>query len=88
MCAAAIKGQVFPWQISFKGSLTTVVELLPVLGAISDPDEFSCVLLGCCLAHVVGNRPDRYEPRVVKRRPKPYKLMNKPRHAYKLGEAK
>jgi len=87
MCEAAVHGQVSPWQISFKGTLTTVVELLPVLGSIQNPQEFSNVLLSCCLIHVVGNRPGRYEPRVVKRRPKPYKLMNKPRHAYKYGEA-
>jgi hypothetical protein len=31
----------------------------------------------------VGNRPGRIEPRVVKRRPKPYKLMTKPRDQYK-----
>jgi hypothetical protein len=28
---------------------------------------------------VLPHRPDRYEPRVRKRRPKKYKLMNKPR---------
>jgi hypothetical protein len=87
MCEAAVHGHVSPWQISFKGTMTTVVELLPVLGSIQNPQEFSNVLLNCCLIHVVGNRPGRYEPRVVKRRPKPYKLMTKPRHAYQLGEA-
>ncbi len=33
--------------------------------------------------HVVGNRPDRPEPRAIKRRPKPHKLLTKPR-----GEAR
>lgn len=37
--------------------------------------------------HHVGDRPDRYEPRVVKRRPKPFKLMQKPRRDYKPREA-
>jgi hypothetical protein len=27
----------------------------------------------------IGDRPDRIEPRMVKRRPKSYKLLNKPR---------
>jgi hypothetical protein len=27
----------------------------------------------------VGDRPDRVEPRAVKRRPKPHDLLNKPR---------
>ncbi len=31
----------------------------------------------------VGNRPGRIEPRVLKRRPKPYSLMTKPRSQYK-----
>jgi len=30
-------------------------------------------------AHVVGNRPGRVEPRAIKRRPKPHKLLTKPR---------
>ena len=31
----------------------------------------------------IGNRPDRVEPRVKKRRPKPYDAMTKPRSEYK-----
>lgn len=37
--------------------------------------------------HEVGNRPGRIEPRVIKRRPKPYKLMTKPRNQYKQAKA-
>ena len=32
---------------------------------------------------VLSDRPNRYEPRVRKRRPKKYKLMNKPRQQLK-----
>ena len=39
------------------------------------------------MADTPDNRPDRYEPRVLKRRQKNYKLMQKPRHDYKPGEA-
>jgi len=35
----------------------------------------------------VGNRPGRIEPRVVKRRPKPYSLMTKPRNQYQQAKA-
>jgi hypothetical protein len=28
---------------------------------------------------LVGDRPDRVEPRAIKRRPKPHKLLTKPR---------
>lgn len=87
MAEAAIEGDVQPWQISFKSTLTTVSDMLPVLGAVSNADELCDVLFRCCLQHIVGNRPDRYEPRVLKRRPKKYKLMQKPRAAYKPGEA-
>jgi hypothetical protein len=31
------------------------------------------------MIHIVPHRPDRSEPRVIKRRPKPFGLMNKPR---------
>lgn len=87
MAEAAIEGNVQPWQISFKSTLTTVSDMLPILGVISNADELCDVLLRCCLQHAVGNRPDRYEPRVLKRRQKKYKLMQKPRGSYKPGEA-
>jgi hypothetical protein len=87
MCEAAVQGNVQPWQVSFKGAMQTLTEFLPILSSISDSEEFCHVLFRCCLQHVVGNRPDRYEPRVVKRRAKPYKLMTKPRQQYKPGEA-
>ena len=87
MAEAAIEGGVEPWKISFKATLTTVTDMLPVLGMIHNADELCDVLYACCLRHVVGDRPDRYEPRVRKRRPKNYKLMQKPRRQYKPGEA-
>jgi putative transposase len=87
MAESAVEGDVQPWQISFKGTMSTIVEMLPVLGAVSNADDAYEVLLACCYRRTVGNRPDRYEPRVLKRRPKQYKLMQKPRHDYKPGEA-
>lgn len=86
MSEAAIEGNIQPWQISFKGTLSTVTDMLPVLGMISDVTELCDVLFACCRQHIVGDRPDRYEPRVLKRRPKQYKLMQKPRRDYKPGE--
>ncbi len=86
MCEAAIRGGVCPWQISFKAAMQTLNEMLPTLGSANDPNALWDVLLDCCLKHVVGNRQDRYEPRVLKRRLKPYKLMMKPRREYQPGE--
>jgi hypothetical protein len=87
MCEAAREAGAQPWQISFKATMSTLTDMLPVLGMIHDPVELCRVLLNCCRQHTVGNRPDRYEPRVLKRRPKQYKLMQKPRHLYKPSEA-
>lgn len=87
MSEAAREAGNQPWQISFKATMSTLTDMLPVLGMISDPEELCRVLLACCQQHTVGNRPDRYEPRVLKRRPKSYKLMQKPRGDYKPGEA-
>ena len=87
MSEAANEAGIQPWQISFKATMSTLTDMLPVLGMIHAPAELCRVLLACCQKHIVGNRPDRYEPRVLKRRPKPYKLMQKPRHDYKPGEA-
>ena len=87
MSESAIEGSVQPWQISFKATLSTVTDMLPVLGMISNADELCDVLVACCVKHIVGNRPDRYEPRVIKRRPKQYKLVQKPRRDYKPGKA-
>ena len=87
MAEAALAGGIQPWRISFKGTLTTVVEMIPILGASPLADDIYETLLQCCRSHEVGNRPNRYEPRVCKRRPKPHKLMQKPRHCYKPNEA-
>ncbi|MGI9467515.1 MAG: IS4 family transposase [Rubripirellula sp.] len=87
MAESALEANFEPWQISFKSTLTTVSDMLPVLGLISNADELCDVLYRCCSQHVVGNRPDRNEPRVLKRRQKKYKLMQKPRRSYKPGEA-
>lgn len=87
MCDAALDGNLQPWQLSFKSTLSTLVEMLPTLNETTNADALYEVLLKSCQKHIVGNRADRYEPRVVKRRAKGYKLMQKPRRNYKPGEA-
>jgi hypothetical protein len=87
MCEAAVAEGAEPWRISFKGTLTTVTEFLPIIGAIPSTTDLCSELLQCCRQHVVGHRPERYDPRVVKRRPKSYPLMTKPRSEYKPNEA-
>jgi len=83
MALAAIKAGRHPWQISFKGALQTLHHFLPLIGSCMPVDSGCTALLDCLATHPVGNRPDRSEPRRVKRRPKQYKLLQKPRAEYK-----
>jgi putative transposase len=83
MAAAAARAGVEPWTVSFKGTLQTVTKFLPLLATNIPTDAWCDALLDAIATHVVGNRPDRVEPRVKKRRPKQYDLMNRPRHEYK-----
>src|SRR5487761_324834 len=87
MAAAAAQAGVEPWTVSFKGTLQTLNNLLPILSSRMSTDDWCDAVLEAIAAHVVGNRPDRYEPRVKKRRPKPYKLMTQPRDSYQRGAA-
>jgi hypothetical protein len=88
MAAAAFQAGKSPWEISFKGTLQTLSQFLPLLLARLSTDAWCEALLTAIATHVVGNRPDRVEPRRVKRRPKPYKYLSKPRRNYKPLPAK
>ena len=83
MAQAAIEADIEPWTVSFKGALQTLTNLLPLLGGNVPSAEWCDSLLKAIAAHVVGDRPDRNEPRVKKRRPKSYPLMRQPRSTYK-----
>ena len=81
MAAAAFQSGRSPWEISFKGTLQTLGQFLPML--LANTAESWCeALLAAVATHIVGDRPDRFEPRRVKRRPKPYKLLQKHRRLY------
>jgi putative transposase len=83
MAVAAMEAKRCPYQISFKGTLQSFTTFLEKLHACTDVDAWCEALIHAVGTHNVGNRPDRVEPRVKKRRPKPYKLMQQPRAAYK-----
>ncbi len=78
MAAAAEKSGACPWEISFKGTLQTLSQFLPLLQAAA-PESWCEALLTAVAVHIVGDRPDRFEPRRIKRRPKHYLLLQKPR---------
>jgi hypothetical protein len=88
MAAAACQSGRSPWTISFKGALQTLNEFLPLLLANPATDNWSATLLTAVASHAVGNRPGRFEPRRVKRRPKPYPLLQKRRHLYTIRSEK
>jgi hypothetical protein len=81
MAAAAEKSGVCPWEISFKGTLQSLSQFLPLLSVITS-ESWCDALLTAVAAHVVGNRPDRFEPRRIKRRPKHFLLLQKHRRLY------
>ena len=83
LAVAAFRSGVEPWTVSFKGTLQTISNLLPLLSTCVSTDKWCDAVLEAIATHVVGNRPDRFEPRVRKRRPKKYKLMREPRANYK-----
>lgn len=83
MAVASARAGVEPWTVSFKGTLQTLDKLLPLLDTKISTDAWCDALLTAIATHVVGDRPDRFEPRVKKRRPKTYKLMREPREDYK-----
>jgi IS4 transposase len=91
MAQAAQEYEVEPYTISFKATLQTLKAFaLPLLTcAKSQLPEVIDEMLLAIARHSVGNRPDRVEPRALKRRPKPYDLLTKPRaQARKLELAK
>lgn len=88
MAVAASKAGVEPWAVSFKGALQTMGKLLPLLNTSISTDDWCDALLGAIAIHVVGDRPDRFEPRVKKRRPKNYPYMREPRKNYQRRVAR
>ena len=87
MAVAASASDVEPREISFKGAKQTLTAFVPKLEAARPEQRTGLVeaLLKAVAYHRVGNRPGRWEPRARKRRPKPTKRLNQPRHEAKLA---
>jgi hypothetical protein len=81
MAEAARQHNVMPRQLSLQGARQTLQAFRAELKRV--PAKVAAVLSAAVLDviayHRVGDRPDRAEPRVVKRRPKPYPRMQVPR---------
>lgn len=71
-------------RISFKGTCDTLRQWAPHLAsACTTPALYRCLLrsmLQTLATDLVPLRPNRSEPRALKRRPKPYHLLTLPRH--------
>lgn len=78
MAQSASLADILPRQISFKHSLQIWLAYRQQQGGFCDGNLYALCLL--IIENTVGHRPGRIEPREVKRRPKPYKLLTKPRH--------
>ena len=75
MAQSALLADMNPRQLSFKHTLQLWLSWRCLATAASDIH----VLFLLIAQHQVGNRPDRIEPRAVKRRPKPMPLLMEPR---------
>jgi hypothetical protein len=93
MAQAAARHSVAPRTISFTGAMQTLEAFQPLLelGAALDAEgrlRLGHDLLDAIATHRVGTRPNRYEPRVKKRRRNHYGWLTKPRAEMKRKMAK
>jgi hypothetical protein len=81
MAEAARQHGVLPRELSFQAARQTMEGFRSELShaRAADAEVLRAVALKAIASHRVGDRPDRVEPRVRKRRPKNYPLMHKPR---------
>jgi hypothetical protein len=85
---AAMKHGIEPRTISFKGAVQTLEAFQPMIAMKGEHApafrmQLYQQILDAIATHRVANRPDRFEPRRRKRRPKPYDRLMKPRHEAK-----
>ena len=72
---------LLPRELSFTAAMQSIAASW-IVAVLSDRSIFGVLVeshLTNLTGHRVGNRPNRVEPRAVKRRPKPHRLLTKPR---------
>lgn len=87
---AAVKHKRHPRQLSFTRAMRTLEAFRPTL-AHAPSRQLTDIyeqMLQAIASHQIATRPNRLEPRQRKRRPKPYRLMTKPRSLARKQEAK
>lgn len=78
----ALIHKICPRNLSFMAALQAIPPFYKVIKMNKEKEIRKILyqhLLIAIIEHTIGNRPDRLEPREVKRRPKTYKLLLKPR---------
>ena len=83
MLKASKQKGISPRNISFKASVQALRQWEPLLKAdmkLSERNRLIDLLYDCISASEIHQRPGRKEPRCIKRRPKNFQLLNKPRH--------
>jgi hypothetical protein len=78
MAQAALLAHRLPRQLSFKHTVQIWIAWTHHANPIDDDDKLYGLFVLIAQQHV-GDRPGRIEPRAIKRRPKPYPLLTKPR---------
>ncbi len=80
MLEAAMAAERSPRNLGFTVALQTIAAAWMVAVITQEHQELLVQLrLEHMASHRIGNRPNRIEPRAVKRRPKPHKLLTEPR---------
>jgi len=92
MLEASIGHQVPLPRLSFKGSLDTVTHWCEVIDRVRDKPRLRRQAIDQMLFIIASDRlaerPRRSEPRAVKRRPKGYQLLNRPRDQMKISPSR
>ena len=88
MAVAANEKDIEPREVSFKGAKQTVTAFAPKIEAAPPQRRVSLLeaMLNVIAYHRVRNRPGRWEPRAVKRRPKAHDRLTQPRNVAKKPE--
>jgi hypothetical protein len=89
MAQAASREDTPPRSISFKAALQVLEAFRPVIDAQADrgAEHLAALyegLLRAIAVHRVGDRPDRFEPRMTKKGPRGYPSLKRPRREVKL----
>jgi hypothetical protein len=80
MAEACSRYSGIPNQVSFKGTMQLINQFMPfLLKNSSSGNEAYDKMLSLIVKNKIGKRPGRSEPRMVKRRHKPFPLLHKAR---------